>query len=100
LAAVPRTVDGIRLGSKLTEVEKLNGGPFVVTGFEWVLGGMMIDNPNGRLSKALTLHFSPMRELPALERSQIMGDRRISSSHPPLRKSAPELFRLGVRLNR
>lgn len=60
----------------------------------------MIDNPKGRLSKALTLHFSPTRELPARERTRIMGGRRIASSHPMLRKSAPELFRRGVRLNR
>lgn len=95
-----RTAAGVRIGMPLAEVEKLNGGPFVMSGFEWDLGGMLIDNPKGKLPKGLTLAFNPTRQLPERESNQIVGDKRISSAHPIMRKAAPEVTAVGVHLGR
>lgn len=94
------TANGLRLGAKMVEIEKLNGGPFVINGFEWDLGGMLIENPKGKLPKGVTLAFNPTREVPERERGQITGDKPISSAHPVMRKAAPELISLGVHLIR
>jgi len=45
-----RTVRGLRIGSELAEVEKINGRPFKLVGFDWDLGGRVSDWMGGTLA--------------------------------------------------
>ena len=45
------TAHGIRIGMPLAEVEKLNGKPFKLSGFDWDYGGRVTDWQGGALSK-------------------------------------------------
>ncbi|SCB53720.1 hypothetical protein GA0061098_102089 [Bradyrhizobium shewense] len=47
------TVAGVTIGSSLADVQKANGKPFLVSGFEWDYGGFVTDWKGGALSRPL-----------------------------------------------
>jgi hypothetical protein len=77
--------NGIHVGSTLLEVEKINGKPFMMSGFDWDYGGYAVDFQGGKL-KNLSLRFTyGERQIdPSLS-----GDKTISSSNPKLRTLNP-----------
>lgn len=87
---------GIGNGMKLTEVEKLNGKPFKLAGFDWDGGGFIRDL-DGKLKPVsggcnLIVRFEPgiANPLPA-KYAEITGDKTILSSNRTLRRVRPQV---------
>ncbi len=90
------TLSGIHNGTPLTDVEKLNGKAFQLSGFDWDFGGMVTDWRKGALAKLsvpcrLQLRFDrtiPDRATAAQRRAAdaTSGDRNLLSSSPDLRR--------------
>lgn len=87
---------GIGNGMKLTEVEKLNGKPFKLAGFDWDGGGFIRDL-DGKLKTVsggcnLVVRFEPgiANPLPA-KYAEITGDKTILSSNRTLRRVRPQV---------
>lgn len=90
------TKDGIRIGAPLALLERLNGGPFQLYGFEWDYGGTVLGSAKGKLPKGLFITVAPTRTVSERERNQVMGDRKISSRHPALAKMGVVVSTLGI----
>lgn len=87
---------GIGNGMKLTDVEKLNGKPFKLAGFDWDGGGFIRDL-DGKLKTisggcTLVIRFEPgiANPLPA-KYAEITGDKTILSSNRTLRRVRPQV---------
>lgn len=87
---------GIGNGMKLTDVEKLNGKPFKMAGFDWDGGGFIRDL-DGKLKGLpggcnLVVRFEPgiANPLPA-KYAEITGDKTILSSNRTLRRVRPQV---------
>lgn len=93
------SVGGITLGSSLAEVQKANGKPFLVSGFEWDYGGFVTDWKGGALSRPLqdgctvTIRFGKKAGAPR----SLSGDGvKIASDNTTLVKWAPVVTEIGV----
>jgi len=85
--------NGIHFGTRLNEIESLNGGPFTVSGFSFYYGGNVLSWDGGKLAKldcngrlVLTLDGERAGKVQA-----IRGDRPIPSSTPEMRKLNPSV---------
>jgi hypothetical protein len=90
---------GIGNGLKLTEVEKLNGKPFKLAGFDWD-GGGFVRELDGKLKPAacdLVIRFEPgiANPLPA-RYAEITGDKTIVSSNKLLRRTRAQVSEWGI----
>lgn len=92
---------GIGNGMKLTEVEKLNGKPFKLAGFDWD-GGGFVRELDGRLKSPpggcnLTIRFEPgiANPLPA-KYAEITGDKLVASSNKLLRRTRAQVSEWGI----
>lgn len=96
------TRSGIRMGTRLSELERMNGRAFTISGFGWNYGGNVISWEGGKLARldcgarlVLTLDGDRVRggdytvELSPEERHSISGDRPISSSMAAFHKLNP-----------
>lgn len=83
-----RTAEGIHVGTTLAELERINGGPFTLSGFDWDYGGLVQSKPPGKLPRFLSIATRTVnvQAVPPNEYNQISGDRPISSRHPVLAK--------------
>ena len=95
--------NGIKVGTRLAELEKLNGGPLTISGFGYNYGGNVLSWDSGKLAALdcnvrviLTLDGDRSRaggdytiQLTSDERHAVSGDRPISSSVPAMRKLNP-----------
>ncbi len=81
-----RTASGIRIGTTMAELEKLNGGPFRLNGFGWDGGGIV--GPARKLPKHLEIRLSPRQwdRVTKRERDRVTGDITIFSNNPVLKK--------------
>jgi hypothetical protein len=96
-----RIARGISLGTRLQEIERLNGRPFKLTGFAWDYGGTVTSWNGGRLEAILAgaiLRFDQeaTSSLTDRELRSISGDREFSSAHPVLRKMNPRIHEIIV----
>lgn len=95
---------GIHIGTRLNELEHMNGHPFTISGFGWNYGGNVLSWESGKLAKLdcngrliLTLDGDRSRDgdyavdLTSDERHSISGDRPISSSVPAMVKVNPRV---------
>lgn len=104
-----RTERGITLGTTLSEIEALNGGPVTLTGFGWDYGGTILDRRGGGLrelggmeggsvaGRTLLLRVEPApgaREKP--EYGEALGDRDFGSDHPAIRALEPRVYEMTV----
>ena len=92
-------VAGVTIGSSLAEVQKANGKPFLVSGFEWDYGGFVTDWKGGTLSRPLqggcriTIRFSGKAGAPR----SLSGDGvKVASDNAALVKFAPVVTEIGV----
>jgi len=92
-----KTEQGIGLGTTLKELEKLNGGSFEISGFDWDLGGAVLSWSSGALGKALPKIFrlqlgytSPVA-VSEKEFQTVMGDKLLKSNNPVLQKLNPHV---------
>jgi hypothetical protein len=89
-----RTVRGLHIGSELTEVEKINGKPFKLLGFDWDYGGRVSSWEGGALTKInggceFRLGFDPWADAPEAARDKVSGDKAFLSTDPNMRASKP-----------
>ncbi len=90
------TVRGLHIGSELAEVEKINGKPFELTGFDWELGGRVSSWDGGALGKIaggcnLRFGFNPWADAPDAARDKVSGNQEFSSTDPNMRASKPTI---------
>ena len=85
--------NGLRLGLGIEEVEKINGKPFALSGFDWDYGGYAFFD-DGTLGKGLTVRFSPTEEHYSQE---IIGDKKVLSSSAALRAAQPLVVTITIR---
>jgi hypothetical protein len=91
-----RTVQGIGVGADLIEVERINGKPFTMWGFEWDYGGIVRDWQGGALGKfsaacRLGMQFVPGENPPPVTLDRVSGERTIVSSSPDVRAVKPRV---------
>lgn len=95
-----RSKEGLALGLRLKEVEKLNGKPFQVYGFEWDYGGFIVGFDGGRLDSksgnTFSVRFSTTE---GDDTSRIAGDEIFSSSHEDFQKINPIISEITLRLS-
>jgi hypothetical protein len=92
---------GLRIGSALAEVEKQNGKPFKLSGFDWDLGGTVTDWQGGALTQlpggcSVSARFQPDPKAPAAARGKVLGDREFLSSDANMRAVRPKAIELLV----
>lgn len=92
-------VNGVTIGSSLADVQKANGKPFLVSGFEWDYGGFVTDWKGGALSRPLedgctvTIRFGKKASAP----KSLSGDGvKAASDSAALVKFAPVVTEIGV----
>ncbi len=93
-----KTAKGIGIGTTGARIERLNGKPFQLYGFEWDYSGRLAGWNGGTLHKALIPDFKPTAKLPAREAQKVMGDARFSSADPVMRRSKIVVYRLQIGL--
>ena len=90
---------GIGNGMKLTDVEKLNGKPFKLAGFDWD-GGGLVRELDGKLKPSacnLVIRFEPGIANPLPPRyAEITGDKTIVSSNNLLRRTRAQVSEWGI----
>ena len=95
-----KTVHDISLGTSLKDLERLNGRPFKVTGFDYDLAATVSSWESGSLEKELaggqghvylrlTCSHTGSAPITNAEHQQLVGDREFSSDHPVLQKINP-----------
>ena len=78
-----KTKDGIRIGTTLAELERINGGPFRFSGFSWDHGGAV--KTGGKLPRGVAITIAPTRNRESKQAQQVDGDREFTSRHPVLK---------------
>ncbi|MBN8417546.1 MAG: hypothetical protein J0L73_01375 [Verrucomicrobia bacterium] len=77
--------NGLKSGMTVEEVEKINGKPFKIAGFEWDYGGYA-NFEGGKLDGKVSIRFSPTTEnIP----EYLSGDKQLSSTDKKLRAAKP-----------
>lgn len=77
--------NGLKSGMTVEEVEKINGKPFKIAGFEWDYGGYA-NFEGGKLEGKVSIRFSPTTEnIP----EYLSGDKQLSSTDKKLRAAKP-----------
>lgn len=77
--------NGLKSGMTVAEVEKINGKPFKIAGFEWDYGGYA-NFEGGKLEGKVSIRFSPTTEnIP----EYLSGDKQLSSTDKKLRAAKP-----------
>jgi hypothetical protein len=85
---------GLKLGVPLATLEKLNGKPFKLSGFDWDYGGAVRDWMGGALSTLpggcnMGMKLAPDPKTSADIRGQISGEKDLMSSDPLVRAAKP-----------
>jgi hypothetical protein len=90
-----RSYQGIALGMDLAAIERINGRPFEMTGFDWDYAGTVTSWRGGTLDQVtggacrLLLRFEPP---PGTEDESLMGDRMFRSDDPRMRALNPRVY--------
>lgn len=81
--------NGVKIGSSISEVQKINGKVFELSGFEWDYPGVVSAWLDGKLPSELSIVFrQTATEIPT-QYEQITGDKIISSDNSVLQKTNP-----------
>jgi hypothetical protein len=85
---------GLKLGIPLATLEKLNGKPFKLAGFDWDNGGSVRDWMGGALSTlpggcVVGMKLEPDPKVSGDIRSHVSGDKDFMSSDPLMRAAKP-----------
>jgi hypothetical protein len=111
-SSIWETAEGISLGSTLKEIERLNGYPFRLLGFDWDYGGTITDCGRGRLDMVGCADRDGVSQEPSVvlrlrpsvegrerrELRQVLGDREFSSGHPAMQALDPGVYQMIVYL--
>ena len=96
-----KTKEGVGIGSTIKEVEKANGKPFTIYGYEIdaYLAGTVKNWNSGNL-QGLNLQFKITKEIPVEVYMKMIGDRGILSNNPLLEKAGLQVENISVRFNK
>ncbi len=75
-----RTSSGIKIGTTIEELQKINGKEFFFYGFEWDYSGLVNDWSNGNISELLNV--SLIADNPEAVLPDLIGEKLYSSEHP------------------
>jgi len=105
-----KSAHGISLGTSLKELEHINGGLFLLFGFNWDYSGTVTSWKGGTLEKELPgttekepqgngrvilrLDTPPGANLAESESAEVAGDREFSSQHPVMQKINPRVYQI------
>lgn len=92
-----KTKEGITVGTSLDELEKINGGPFLITGFGWDYPGRTVSWEKGKLPRQLQLELGQSKDIGETEYLQVVGDGYKSSDHPVIKKMGLKVRTIYVR---
>jgi len=93
------SAEGVKVGMSIEEVEKINGKPFKLSGFEWDYGGNALNWDGGKLEPAadakcgITITFSPTAENTP---ESTLGDKEITSNDKDVIAAKPVVARYTV----
>ena len=84
------TAEGLKVGSSLADLEKINGQPFKLTGFDWDYGGTVTNWNGGTFAgkdfMVVLGYDADAAQFSEEDISQLMGDQEILSTLPALRR--------------
>jgi hypothetical protein len=95
-----RSSEGLTLGLDLKSIERINGKPFRLLGFDWDYAGTVMSWSGGRLDQPSTkapcatrVRLAPSGPAAAerVER-QVAGEREFSSGHPAMQTLNPRVY--------
>ncbi|HEY4774323.1 MAG TPA: hypothetical protein VIH40_05835 [Xanthobacteraceae bacterium] len=91
----------LRLGLTLAALEKLNGRPFRLSGFDHENGGMVQNWDGGALATLpggcqLGVRLAPDPKAPQPARSEVLGDKPFASNDPQMRAVQPKIVEILV----
>ena len=94
------TEDGLALSTSLQDVERRNGKPFKLSGFDWDYGGSVLDFDGGTLGKRpggchLGLTFAHAHTGDGAG-SKVSGDQEFLSSNPAMRAAKPVVSQISI----
>jgi hypothetical protein len=87
--------NGIHIGMALAEVEKLNGKPFKLSGFDWDYGGRALNWQGGALGKPqpggciIGVSFVHAEDAPEANLTRVTGDNEFNSDSADMRAVEP-----------
>jgi hypothetical protein len=87
--------NGIHIGMTLAEIEKMNGKPFKLSGFDWDYGGRVLDWQGGSLGKPqqggciVGVEFVHPEDAPEENLNKVTGDNEFASDSADMRAVAP-----------
>ncbi|WP_337044504.1 hypothetical protein [Emticicia sp. 17c] len=97
------TNTGIKVGTTLVELEKINEKPFQFSGFGWDYGGAVVDWNGGKLMDkdgssylAVTLAYNYEDERLNSVADKVLGDKTFSSKDPNAQKLNPFVSKIMV----
>ncbi len=93
------TEEGIKLGTTLKTLERLNGGHFTMTGFGWDYSGTILSWDGGHLETLSQPHGRVLLRLrPGLQEydRSVIGDRDINSRHQEMQRLNPIVYNIWV----
>jgi hypothetical protein len=89
------SANGIRTGMALAEIEKMNGKPFKLAGFDWDYGGRVLDWQGGALGRPqpggciIGIEFVHPEDAPEASLSKVTGDGEFLSDNADMRAVEP-----------
>ena len=92
---------GLKLGMSLVAIERLNGKPFKLSGFDWDYGGRVSDWMGGALATllggcAMGTKLAPDPKTSDDVRRQVAGKREFESSDPLMRAAKPTVEEITI----
>ncbi len=97
-----RLPNEITTGTTLVELEKMNGKPFKLSGFDWDYGGNVLSWNGGKLDSILKSKSGKVSATISLAPTggntpeELIGDREILSNKPSMRKLNPVVFVINI----
>lgn len=99
-----RTPEGITIGTPLKDLERLNGRPFVLLGFDWDYSGTVISWREGTLQKVLERrlilrleHATPdPSKIVGSAYSSVVGDQEVRSDFWVMQKLNPRVYQMVI----
>jgi hypothetical protein len=89
------SANGIRIGMAIADIEKMNGKPFILSGFDWDYGGRVKDWRGGELAKPLPggcivgVEFVHPEDSPEANLTKVSGDGDFLSDNADMRAVEP-----------
>lgn len=93
------SVQGVKIGATIEEIQTLNGKPFKISGFEWDYGGFAVNWDGGKLETPegsdchLMVRFTPSAESTP---EGAMGDQELSSDNKDVLAAKPRVSEFAV----